>query len=105
MKFFCVSIIALCAAIGCTHEKTMQDHGLAYQQHGSIRSLRKVVALLPPLSDTSFVRELLGAPIDMGFDYRYLVDSKTKNGCPVGAVFHINGQGKIDQQWVGKICE
>lgn len=55
--------------------------------------------------DTMYVKNILGEPIDMGFDYRYLVDSIGRNGCIIGAVFHINEFGKIDQEWIDEICE
>lgn len=55
--------------------------------------------------DTSYVKSILGEPIDMGFDYRYTVDSIGPNGCTVGAVFHIGEDGRIDQKWIDEICE
>ena len=55
--------------------------------------------------DTLFVKSILGEPINMGFDYRYLIDSVGQNGCTIGAVFHINEEGKIDQKWLDEICE
>jgi hypothetical protein len=64
-----------------------------------------VVDLLPPGSDTARVKDILGEPIDMGFDYRYTLDSVGPTGCVVGAVFHIDEQGKIDQKWLDEICE
>jgi hypothetical protein len=41
----------------------------------------------------------------MGFDLRYLLDSVGPNDCVVGAVFHYDDQGRIDQKWIGEICE
>ena len=41
----------------------------------------------------------------MGFDYRYLIDSVGPKGCVMGAVFHIDENGKIDQKWLDEICE
>ena len=55
--------------------------------------------------DTAYVKKILGKPIDMGFDYRYLIDSTGVKGCPIGAVFHISETGKIDQKWIDEICE
>ncbi len=55
--------------------------------------------------DTSYVKAILGEPIDMGFDYKYLIDSTGPKGCAVGAVFHINENGNIDQKWIDEICE
>ena len=83
----------------------MQKFGRFYQESQSYQHLQKVVDLMPPNADTSYVRQILGQPIDMGFDYRYLVDSVGPNGCVIGAVFHIDDRGQIDQQWIGEICE
>jgi hypothetical protein len=76
-----------------------------YQQHQDTPSLQYVVDHLPAGADTTDLRRLLGPGIDMGFDWRYLLDSTSSEGCVVGAVFHINGEGQIDQQWLGDICE
>lgn len=101
-----IFIFSLLLCFACKTTSLLQQHGQHYQQHQDFNSLSKVVALLPPNSDTSTVKKLLGQPIDMGFDYRYLVDSTGENGCVLGAVFHIDSEsGKIDQQWVGEICE
>ena len=103
IPFFILSIL-FCFA--CETANPLQKYGEHYQQHQDFKSLNKVVELLPPNTDTSAVKKLLGEPINMGFDYRYLVDSTGENGCVVGAVFHIDSEnGKIDQQWVGEICE
>jgi len=80
-------------------------YGKHYQYHQDYESLAKVVEQLELRSDTSKVRQILGEPIDMGFDYRYLLDSVGPQGCVVGAVFHIDEEGKIDQKWIGEICE
>jgi hypothetical protein len=82
-----------------------KKHGKTYQKTLDYQSLSKVVDLIPLQSDTSFVRSILGEPIDMGFDFRYLIDSVGPNGCPLGAVFHIDEYGKIDQKWIDEICE
>lgn len=81
------------------------SHGQHYQKHKDFESLNKVVELMKLEVDTSYVKSILGEPIDMGFDYRYLVDSTGVKGCALGAVFHINEAGKIDQKWVDEICE
>ena len=45
-------------------------------------------------------------PIDMAHDYRYLLDSIGPNGCVIGVVFHISyTNDKIDNKWIGGICE
>ena len=92
-------------AAGCSNAKRLEKHAHHYQAHNDFRSLEKVVKSMKPGMDTAFVKKLLGEPIDMGFDYRYLVDSTGPTGCAIGAVFHIGEQGKIDQQWIGEICE
>ncbi len=84
---------------------SLAEQGSAYQMTQSFEALQYVVDNLPEGSDTSFVKAILGEPIDMGFDYRYLVDSIGPNGCAVGAVFHIDDRGMIDQKWTGEICE
>lgn len=83
----------------------IQNQGLHYQQYKDYDSLNKVVQLISLGADTAYVRQILGPPIDMGFDFRYLIDSLGPNGCVIGAVFHIDDQGKIDQKWIDEICE
>lgn len=89
----------------CTPKTAIEKLGQHYQQHQDFASLNQALELLPLGQDTAYVRNILGEPIDMGFDYRYLVDSTGENGCAVGAVFHIGENGKIDQKWTGEICE
>ena len=79
--------------------------GQHYQQHQDYESLNQVVNLIPLEADTAYVRSILGVPIDMGFDFRYLIDSVGANNCVIGAVFHIDENGKIDQKWIDEICE
>lgn len=83
----------------------LESLGEHYQKHNDFKSLQKVVNLIEMNSDTLFIKQILGEPIDMGFDYRYLIDSVGENGCAFGAVFHINEFGKIDQKWIDEICE
>ncbi|MCB0532716.1 MAG: hypothetical protein H6574_18720 [Lewinellaceae bacterium] len=83
----------------------LKQYGRHYQAYRDFASLQLVVDRLPAGADTALVKNILGEPIDFGFDYRYLIDSTGPNGCPVGAVFHIGEQGKIDQQWLDEICE
>lgn len=80
-------------------------YGKRYQSEQDYESLAQVVEQLELGTDTSKVRQILGEPIDMGFDFRYLLDSVGPNGCVVGAVFHIDDNGKIDQKWLDEICE
>jgi hypothetical protein len=102
-----IKIIAACALLlaGCKQVSEIETHGKHYQAHNDHYSLNKVVELMPADADTGFVKTILGEPIDMGFDYRYLVDSTGTNGCAVGAVFHIDENGIIDQKWLDEICE
>lgn len=91
--------------LGCKTANEIQKYGQHYQKYQDYESLSKVVELTQLDVDTSFVKKILGEPIDMGFDYRYLIDSVGPNGCVIGAVFHINEMGKIDQKWIDEICE
>lgn len=91
--------------LACQGLSEIEKHGQHYQKHNDYPSLQKVVDLLPLDSDSNYVRKILGEPIDMGFDFRYLLDSTGPNGCVVGAVFHISEIGKIDQKWLDEICE
>lgn len=97
-------LLVLCI-FGCKELSEIEKYGKHYQKHNDYKSLNKVVELMELDVDTSFVKKILGAPIDMGFDYRYLIDSTGTNGCVIGAVFHINELGKIDQKWLDEICE
>lgn len=90
--------------LSCNNQ-VLKRYGLHYQSHKDYYSLSKVVELMPEGEDTSRIKNILGEAINMGFDYRYLVDSTGPNGCVIGAVFHIDDFGKIDQQWIGEICE
>ena len=85
--------------------QALKKYGQQYQKYQDYNSLNKVVELLPPDADTGLVKKILGEPIDFGFDYRYLIDSSGPGGCVIGAVFHINEYGKIDQKWLDEICE
>lgn len=100
--FLTVSVAFLVISCGTT---ALQRSGRHYQTYQDYASLWRVVEGIPLGSDTSYIRELLGTPIDMGFDYRYLLDSVGPNGCTLGAVFHLDDQGKVDQKWLNEICE
>ncbi|HHH49639.1 MAG TPA: hypothetical protein ENK52_01525 [Saprospiraceae bacterium] len=89
----------------CSTPSQLKTYGRHYQKHRDSYSLQKVIELFELGADTADVKIVLGEGIDMGFDYRYLLDSVGENGCAVGAVFHINDLGKIDQKWLGEICE
>jgi len=88
-----------------TKPTTIETYGKHYQENNDFASLNKVVELMQMDVDTAYVKSILGEPIDMGFDYRYLVDSVGEKGCVIGAVFHINETGNIDQKWIDEICE
>jgi hypothetical protein len=100
-----IVIILLSFTIGCTQETEIEKHGKHFQKHNDYKSLSKVVELIKLDDDTTYVKKILGEPIDMGFDYRYLIDSVGVKGCQIGAVFHISETGKIDQKWIDEICE
>lgn len=89
----------------CQTTKDINYYGQHYQDHNDYESLNKVVELMALEVDTTYVQSILGEPIDMGFDYRYLVDSTGIKDCIIGAVFHISESGKIDQKWIDEICE
>ena len=89
----------------CHPTNKIYQHGKHYQQHHDYFSLAKVVKLVEIGTDTTQIKNILGEPINMGFDYRYLIDSTGENGCTIGAVFHIDEAGKIDQKWIDEICE
>ena len=89
----------------CSSKNELQLLGEHYQKHQDYSSLKKVVDLMPMESDSVFIKKILGEPIDMGFDYRYLIDSIGPNGCTIGAVFHFDEFGKNDQKWIDEICE
>jgi len=103
MKFF--TMFLLCILLFACNANELTQFGQSYQKNQDYESLSKVVELIPLNVDTSFIKAILGEPIDMGFDYRYLVDSVGPNGCQIGAVFHIDDLGKIDQKWIDEICE
>lgn len=91
--------------LGCQESKSIEQYGKHYQQYKDSYSLQRVVDLMEQGQDAAYVKKILGAPIDMGFDYRYLIDSTGENGCQVGAVFHLNEEKVVDQLWLGEICE
>jgi len=101
IKYF--FIFALVAS--CTPKSELLEYGQHYQKFNDFKSLTEAVRLMPEDITTSQVREILGEPIDNGFDYRYLVDSTGDNNCRVGAVFNIDENGKITHRWIDEICE
>jgi len=83
----------------------IQKYGKHYQKHGDVISLEKAIDLIPVGSEKTYIQEILGEPIDFGFDYRYLTDSIGENGCPIGAVFGLDEEGKVSWKSVFEICE
>ncbi len=104
-KIACIVLFVSLFSVACNLTKGIAEFGQHYQQHNDYFSLHKVVELIELDADTAYVKTILGEPIDMGFDYRYLIDSIGPNGCSIGAVFHINEEGKVDQKWIDEICE
>lgn len=102
MKKYILWLIIM-VLVSCQSE--LSKYGQQYQQNGQLESLEKAVALLQTEADTAIIRKVLGEPIDMGFDFRYLTEKTGENGCVIGAVFHINEYGKVDDRWIGEICE
>ncbi|BDX38574.1 hypothetical protein CYCD_19290 [Tenuifilaceae bacterium CYCD] len=101
-KIITIMVLSL-VLTGCQNK--LREYGNHYQKHHDHGSLQKVVGLIEVGIDTSEVKKILGDPINFGFDYRYTTDLKGENGCIIGAVFHIDSTGKIDQKWFGEICE
>lgn len=97
--------IGLLFFLSCSSTTEIEKYGSHYQEHQDYFSLQKVVELMALGVDKNYVSTILGEPIDMGFDYRYLVDSIGQNGCVIGAVFHIDETDKVDQKWIDEICE
>ena len=98
LLFSCLVFVLACQSDLSTYDQ-------AYQKKGDLQSLEKAMAFLQTETDTATIRKILGEPIDMGFDFRYLTEKMGENGCVIGAVFHIDELGKIDDRWVGEICE
>ena len=88
-----------------TQKDDLRQFGQHYQKHQDYKSLQKVVELLPEHIDTTKVKEILGEPNSLGFEYRYTVDSTGIQGCVVGAVLQIDIKGQIRNKWTGEICE
>lgn len=106
---FALLLLAITGSESCSK---LEKYGRCYQETLSEDCLQKVVDLMPLGVDSAYVRQILGEPIDFGFDFRYLVDEEAQSPnpdlpfpCPRGAVFHIDDQGKIDDKWLGEICE
>ena len=104
--FWTMAAISLMQVLfGCSQPEEVVRHGKHYQQHRDYYSLSCVVNLVKQDADKAYLKKILGEPIDMGFDYRYLIDSTGENGCPIGAVFHFSDQKVVDDLWIGEICE
>lgn len=79
-------------------------YGKHYRRHHDFESLQQAVDLIEPGTDTTAVKALLGPPVDMGFEYRYLTDSVDENNCPVGAAFRFT-DGRLTDRFVVPFCE
>ena len=104
-KKLSIFFLVIMMMLGCCSTDPILSHGQHYQIHKDYKSLRQVVDLMELGVDSAYVRSILGEPIDFGFDFRYLIDSSGSSGCVIGAVFHINSAGKIDDKWLDEICE
>ncbi len=104
-KLALVSVLPLLAIISCTNPGRLVQYGKHFQKYHDYKSLNQVVNLIEQNADQAYLKNILGEPIDMGFDYRYLVDSTGENGCPIGAVFHFSEKKIVDDLWIGEICE
>ena len=104
-SYLILSLWGVLLLASCAGGKSLVAAGLHYQAHADGRSLKEAVRQIPLGSDTALVRKILGEPIDFGFDYRYTIARRGRKGCILGAVFHIDEGGKIDQKWFGEICE
>ena len=103
---FVLCVIAILGmAFACENPDPLKTAGTSYQTNKDYASLKTVLEGLEAGADKKQLERLLGEPIDMGFDYRYLLDSTGPEGCVVGAVFHLDSEGKVDDKWIGEICE
>ena len=89
----------------CGGSDDLMKYGKHYQKYRDYESLNNVVNLVKQNADKAYLKKILGEPVDMGFDYRYLIDSSGENGCPVGAVFHFSDDELVSSLWIGEICE
>lgn len=105
MRYFYITTIVAALAISISCKSEIQKCGDHYQKYNDFKSLQRVVHLVGLPSDTTIIKQLLGQPIDMGFEYRYLVDSTGPNDCMVGAVFTVNRDGIVTNKWIGEVCE
>jgi len=101
-KIIQITILLFCF-LSC--QSGLEKYGQSYQKNGSLESLEKAMTFLQEETDTATIIKVLGTPIDMGFDFRYLTEKTGENGCAIGAVFHIDEMGNVDDRWVGEICE
>ena len=103
MRNLVCAAFLLISLLACQSE--VEKYGQLYQQKGDLANLEKALSFLQTETDTAVIKSILGEPIDMGFDYRYLTEQVGENKCVIGAVFHIDENGQIDDRWIGEICE
>ncbi len=101
------SLLIVCAtfALLCCSSNNIERYVKHYKQNNDIESLESVLDLIEVGCDTSYLRKILGEPINFGFDYRYITDTEGENGCPMGAVFWIDSLGKVSSKGILEICE
>lgn len=102
MRQLITLLFVLCICFACSSLKKQAE---CYRVFKDAYCLQLLVDQVKIGTDTADIRKLLGEPINFGFDFRYLVDQQGENGCSMGAVFHIDDNGKIDDKWYGEICE
>ncbi len=100
-----LKIIIICAFFLTSCIEDVEKYGKHYQKFKDLESLKKATALINIGVDTTYVKNILGEPIDFGFDYRYITDSIGENGGTMGAVFGIDGNGKVTWKDVFEISE
>ncbi len=100
MKIQTIFMLLLLAS--CSPKLNPSAH---YQKHGDIASLQAACEQIPNQADTLILKNILGEPVDFGFDYRYYSDSVGPNGCPIAAVFWINEFGLVTSREIFEVCE
>ena len=97
-----LNVLFLLLLFSCSQKLNPSKH---YKKHGDISSLQAAFKLVPEQADTLTLKNILGEPVDFGFDYRYYSDSIGPKGCPVAAVFWINDQGQVTGRDLFEVCE
>lgn len=82
----------------------IQKYGLHYQKYKDLKSLKKVIKLIKLPVDSLYLAKILGEPIDMGFEYRYVAGTKIIK-CPDCAIFRKDEKGLLIEKSIIKCCE